>query len=213
MLTTRLGPGATLAGTLLDYASRQPIRNTYGSVILYSSGRPIESQSFTTNSSGVYTVTFSGFISQTVQLAYLVNGYPCQYHDHQPALEGADAVVLRGGTSSLTTLLTTSTLSPASLSNQLRDDRTSQPIGNRAGTLAVYSGTLLLEQRAFTTDAGGVFTATFTAPLSQSVLLQYTLDGYHVQYYDRALTSGAAAPVRLAPAATPLTTRLLPAPT
>ncbi len=143
--------------------------------------------------------------SQSVLLQYTLDGYHVQYYDRALNPGAATPVWLVPGTTTLATRLIPLT----TLVNTLRDDQTDLPIGNRAGTLAVYSGTLLLEQHAFTTDASGAFTMTLAASLTQPVRLKYLVGGYSEQFYDRKARLDQADSVALQSGANTLTTRLV----
>jgi len=72
-----------------------------------------------------------------------------------------------------------------SLETTLLGDLTGEPITNTLGIVAVFSGTTLLEQRSFISDAQGRARITFSTPISQSVYVGYDVANYASQYYDR----------------------------
>jgi hypothetical protein len=204
-LTTHL-LATTLSNTLVNDATGLPIRMTTGAVEVYSGTMLLERQQFQTDSSGVYTTTFATLLDQQVVLKYQVSGYPTQFADRKLAFAQADPIHLSNGLNQLSTRLLATVLI-----NTLLDDVTGQPIGNATGSLGVYSGTMLLEQQPFRTDASGVYTTTFQHLISRDVRLGYQVATYANQFYDRTRTLDQATQVRLASGISRLTSRLLPA--
>src|SRR5581483_9412143 len=92
-LTTRLR-ATRLINRLLDDITGLPIRNTAGTVEVYSGTKLLDQQFFRTDSGGVYTVTLSTYREQAVQLGYRANGYPYQFYDRQTLLEHATPLML-----------------------------------------------------------------------------------------------------------------------
>src|SRR5581483_8536188 len=179
-----------------------------GNVALYAGSTMLDSAAFTTNAQGLFSVTFTGPISQSLAVQYGgVSGYARQYYSHQPSLGQATLVALQSGPNVLTNRLIHATY----LANRLVNDRTDQPIANTSGTLTVYSGTVMLEQIAIHTDAQGVAEITFETALNQPVRLGYQIEGFLPQYYDRQLNLAASTPVELHTGTNALTNRLLPA--
>ena len=121
------------------------------------------------------------------------------------AFAQADPIQLASGLNRLTTRLLATVLI-----NTLIDNITGQPIANVPGSIDVYSGTTMLEQQPFRTNASGVYTTTFQHLISQDVRLSYRVASYAQQFYDRARTLDRATGVRLASGITRLTSRLLP---
>jgi hypothetical protein len=214
-LTTRLLPPTVLVNQLVDNLNRQPVRDTAGTITLYAGAAEIESSQFRTDASGIYTATFTSLISESTRIAYNVAGYPRQYADRKLSLDQADAIALRSGSNSLITHL----LPMPSLAVTLIDDPTGQPIPNISGFLTVH-WTNGVEYVPFTTDASGVYTATFrtdsdnTVPIGQGLILEYSyIPGYLDQYYDRVYTTGEATRVVLQGGPNRIATRIARAPT
>jgi hypothetical protein len=200
-------PETVLVNTLLDDRSGLPIQNKSGMLALYEGTALLAESLFTTDANGVFTIAFSGPISQSVHLEYsAISGYTRQFYDRKPVQSQADGVALHSGQNVLTTRLVSAT----TLVNTLLNEYTGQPIGAASGTVSAYAGTTLLETVPFTTSASGVFTATFSTMINQSALINYKIDGYLPQYYDRALSTAQATPILLLSGRTDLTARLWP---
>lgn len=203
-LTARLARATTLVNTLIDDATGLLVGNAVGTLEVYSGTTYLETASVTADATGVFTASLMAMINQDVRLAYQATGYPVQYFDRKPSLGQADPVALHTGNNALTTRL-----QATKLIDTLISDATGLPVGNAAGTLEVYSGTLLLDQLPFKTDASGVFTVAFRTLMDQDVRLAYRLPGYPRQFYDRATALDRATPVRLTVGRTTLTTHLV----
>lgn len=200
-------PSTTLTSQLIDDVTSEPIRNQSGTVTLYAGTNFLDSADFHTNGQGAFTVEFSGPISQSVRLEYGgVAGYARQFYDRKRALSQASAVPLHSGLNTLTSRLTPATV----LEQTLLDDLTSQPIANAAGSIEVYSGTVVLERTPFTTDANGMALISFDTLIAGPVRLGYVLDQYLKQYHDRKLQLEQAVPITLSSGMNRLTTRLSP---
>jgi hypothetical protein len=214
-LTMRLLPPTTLNVTLLDDATGEPLRSAYGEVNVYANTAQIASALLWTDAAGKFTLQLPGIINGSVRIEYRFDGYLHQYNDRKLSFETADPVVVHSGPNEVTTRL----LRMPTLTNRLVDDVSGQPLANRTGWMVMHWDGDWKEYEGFTTDANGVFTATFnsgastyrTVPIGQPVFVEYQLiDGYLDQYYDRAIEPSQATPVRLHSGANSLTTRLVP---
>ena len=196
----------TLINTLHNAATGTPLTKISGVLRVYGDTGYLEGWGFTTNNQGVYTLTFATPISQSVRLEYVIDGYVTDYYDRKDSLATADWVTLHSGTNALTTQLRQ--IPVTTLVNTLVDATTNAPIDLVAGTLLVYSDTLVLERANFTTNANGQYTLTFAHAISQAVRLEYTIDRYVTEFYDRKWSLPEADALLLHSGVNTLTTRL-----
>ena len=198
-LTVRMIPKTTLVDTLLDSTTGQPIPNKSGYVYAYSGTNQLDYGFFSSDASGVFTVSFSAYISQPVSLLYNNMSYSApyyvdQYYDQSPNLAGSQQVILKSGINRLTTHL----IPTVQLVTTLIDDQTGLPITNTSGIVGIYSPTtgLNLAGNTINTDIYGVYTTSFNLVISQSlVVLHSGFTNYGNQYFDRSNVMGGAQPL------------------
>ena len=175
-LAVALTPRIRLKISLVDDFTGLPITNSVGTLAAYTGTAQLDSEPFTTNGNGQYTATFGATIwfSGFTKLLHtgLVN-YADQFFDRSPSFSAATYLPLRPGDNAWVIRMR----SKSRLKNRLIDSLTGAPIAARPGTVSVYTSTqrALAEQPAqslaFTTDAQGYYTVTFTPLLNQSVYI------------------------------------------
>ncbi|HEY3290634.1 MAG TPA: hypothetical protein VGK87_10955, partial [Anaerolineae bacterium] len=187
LLTARL-TRTRIIHQLLDDVTSAPIAKAAGNVYIYNvpNAGYLSSGNFTTDAYGYYTLTFGSMISQPVYMYfYYVANYANQYVDRSPDTAHAATVTLQLGDNPGVYRLTRTRLIVT-----LQDTTTRLPISNTTGYVAIYTGTNYLDQTSFSTDANGVYTATFTGIYSEPLTLRhFYIAGYADQYYDRQRTT------------------------
>jgi len=188
-----------LVQTLIDDLTDQPVKSSAGTLTVYNSaGTSMGAKAFTTNANGVFTVTYTNLTTQSVRFNYSALGlYLNQYHDRVFALASATPVTVQvDGANTQTVRLTPRTRLVATVT----DAETGGPAFGAAGSLSVFSGTTLIDFKAFSVDASGVYTVVMTPTLSISRVVGLRHSGtitWPTQYVDQSLSISGALSIPL----------------